>query len=333
LAKADAIEILTKVENSFHLRTSTSSEALRYLLDFNLSYKFAFDPKAILSQQNQINDGFFDCGFGQYQLLEHLHELPINNNPPILLIKVKPDETSDEKQTDEHIITIQTSTEDVQSKKDKGKKGKNKKGKKGDERTSETLAKPAAGLNIPREKSATGLDVRMSQIRLRRPSTTLVNKLPGFDSTTSSLHEIDTVDTELWDLLDKTSDLLESKLSLIQQLQLIGTEVAENFGGAKINLTNYENDINEMKRIRNSNVILLGSIKTGMYRERALLFKLICDVHSIPVSLNRGDYDKFWNCFYMNDGAYIVDLMNRPGTIHHINSDYAQQYISYGFFK
>ena len=135
----------------------------------------------------------------------------------------------------------------------------------------------------------------------RRASNTLINRLPGilFDSA-ESLLAADSIDTELFDFLDKMADLLEAKLTLAQQLKLIGVEVAERFGGNDLNLNLYENELMELKRQRNSNVILLGSIKIGMYRERALLFKLVCDINSIPVTLNRG------NTFKVNYDLFLL---------------------------
>ena len=57
---------------------------------------------------NQINEGFYDSGFNQYEPIEVLNEIPINNNPPIILIKMKPEDGTDDRPTDDHIITIQT---------------------------------------------------------------------------------------------------------------------------------------------------------------------------------------------------------------------------------
>ena len=47
----------------------------------------------------------------------------------------------------------------------------------------------------------------------------------------------------------------------------------------------YEMAIVELKRSQNSNIVPLGQIKKGLYRERALLFKIICDQVGIPVTL------------------------------------------------
>ena len=38
---------------------------------------------------NQIGDGFYDTGYASYQTLEQLNEIPINNSPPIFIIKLK----------------------------------------------------------------------------------------------------------------------------------------------------------------------------------------------------------------------------------------------------
>ena len=81
------------------------------------------------------------------------------------------------------------------------------------------------------------------------------------------------------------TDGYESHVRLLAQL------VADEMGG-KINKnyisqSGYEMEIVEIKRARNSNIVPLGMIKIGLYRERALLFKLLCDMCGVPVTLGK----------------------------------------------
>ena len=69
--------------------------------------------------------------------------------------------------------------------------------------------------------------------------------------------------------------------------------MSDFFGGSieksKLYEFGYELSIVQLKRSKLSNVLPLGCIKKGLYRERALLFKLICDQIYIPVSLEQGN--------------------------------------------
>ena len=65
--------------------------------------------------------------------------------------------------------------------------------------------------------------------------------------------------------------------------------MADAFGGpilkSELIEFGYEMAIVELKRASNSNVVPLGQIAKGLYRERALLFKVICDQVGLPVTL------------------------------------------------
>ena len=82
------------------------------------------------------------------------------------------------------------------------------------------------------------------------------------------------------------------KQTIETQISIIGKSVSDFFGGSieksKLYEFGYEISIVQLKRSKLSNVLPLGCIKKGLYRERALLFKLICDQIFIPVSLEQG---------------------------------------------
>ena len=70
---------------------------------------------------------------------------------------------------------------------------------------------------------------------------------------------------------------------------MLASLVSEQFGGAisksRVSRCGYEIEIVELKRARASNILPLGLIKKGLYRERALLFKLLADLTGIPATL------------------------------------------------
>ncbi|KAG9148443.1 hypothetical protein Leryth_016918 [Lithospermum erythrorhizon] len=83
-----------------------------------------------------------------------------------------------------------------------------------------------------------------------------------------------------------------------------------------------------------SMVLPLGSLKVGLARHRALLFKVLADSVGIPCRLVKGQQytgsdDVAVNFVKIDDGReYIVDLMADPGTL--IPSDAAAGHVDYG---
>nr|XP_043632519.1 probable serine/threonine-protein kinase SIS8 isoform X2 [Erigeron canadensis] len=81
------------------------------------------------------------------------------------------------------------------------------------------------------------------------------------------------------------------------------------------------NFIYNLKATIGSNVLPLGSLKIGMARHRALLFKVLADSVGIPCRLVKGKHytgsaDIAMSFIKLDDGReYIVDLMADPGTL------------------
>ena len=84
---------------------------------------------------------------------------------------------------------------------------------------------------------------------------------------------------------------LNNNQTVEEQLTIIAEIVSNALGGlitkSEIVEFGYEMAIVELKRSQNSNVVPLGKIKKGLYRERALLFKIICDQVGLPVTLGK----------------------------------------------
>ena len=77
-------------------------------------------------------------------------------------------------------------------------------------------------------------------------------------------------------------------------MRVLGELVAKTLGGEiskqQVRKIGYEMHIVELKRARASNVIPLGSLKLGLYRERALLFKLLADLTGVPATLGKSNH-------------------------------------------
>ena len=74
-------------------------------------------------------------------------------------------------------------------------------------------------------------------------------------------------------------------------MRVLGELVANTLGGKiskqQVRKIGYEMHIIELKRAKASNVIPIGSLKLGLYRERALLFKLLADLTGVPATLGK----------------------------------------------
>ena len=96
-------------------------------------------------------------------------------------------------------------------------------------------------------------------------------------------------DVALYEFLDQVEASLtadDAPKGTLEQIKIIAEAIDERFGGKRTE--NYLIELIGIQRARESPIIPLGSISVGVYRERALLFKLVCDNQSIPVSLQRG---------------------------------------------
>ena len=74
-------------------------------------------------------------------------------------------------------------------------------------------------------------------------------------------------------------------------MRVLGELVAKTLGGKiskqQVRKIGYEMHVIELKRAKASNVIPIGSLKLGLYRGRALLFKLLADLTGVPATLGR----------------------------------------------
>ena len=134
------------------------------------------------------------------------------------------------------------------------------------------------------------------------------------------------------DLVNRATEEINNSLTTTEQIKIIGQTISEFFGGEvkKSNLAEfgYELEIIDLKRKQNSNVIPLGQVKSGLYRERALLFKIICDRIGVPATLEQGEYGRSWNCIDLDGVSSVVDLVEKPGEIYPKEENEAASYIS-----
>jgi len=79
-----------------------------------------------------------------------------------------------------------------------------------------------------------------------------------------------------------------------------------------------------------SNLIPLGAVNKGLFRHRALLYKVLCDSLGLICSLQCSQYGRVWNTVILsadnNFITYIVDLVYQPGRLMPASSPEAIQY-------
>nr|VZH95542.1 unnamed protein product [Spirometra erinaceieuropaei] len=83
---------------------------------------------------------------------------------------------------------------------------------------------------------------------------------------------------------------------------------------------------------RNTNLVPIGVIDVGNYLHRALLFKFLAGVISLPCSLVRGEYGISYNTVRVTGSQeeqheVVVDLMNHPGRLISVSSLEAMEYL------
>ncbi|XP_031268961.1 probable serine/threonine-protein kinase SIS8 isoform X2 [Pistacia vera] len=120
----------------------------------------------------------------------------------------------------------------------------------------------------------------------------------------------------------RSQTLASVSSDLVQKLAVL---VAEHMGGPvghpENMLRGFQSLSSSLKATLGSMVLPLGSLRIGLARHRALLFKVIADSVGIPCRLVKGHQytgsdDVAMNFVRINDGReYIVDLMADPGTL------------------
>ena len=115
--------------------------------------------------------------------------------------------------------------------------------------------------------------------------------------------------------------LIDKDIDITEQIEAIAQGVADRLGGPIKSIdqlrAEYSANIAELKKRKNSNVLMLGQAKVGLYRERALCFKVAMDYNSIPTTLEKSQtgFGRAWNTVRLDDREYVVDLVHSPGKL------------------
>lgn len=93
---------------------------------------------------------------------------------------------------------------------------------------------------------------------------------------------------------------------------------------------NYELVNGQAQYKEGSNLVPLGAVNKGLFRHRALLYKVLCDNLGLICSLQYSQYSRVWNTVILsvdnNFIMYVVDLIYQPGKLMPEGSPEAIQY-------
>ncbi|XAR54550.1 Non-specific serine/threonine protein kinase [Bertholletia excelsa] len=136
-----------------------------------------------------------------------------------------------------------------------------------------------------------------------------------------------TIDPSLEELLQVAQcialDCSDGEVNVL--VQRLAEFVTEHMGGpvkdANIMLARWMERSTELRTSLHTSVLPIGSLKIGLSRHRALLFKVLADNVGLPCRLVRGSHytgveDDAVNIIKLaNDSEFLVDLMGAPGTL------------------
>ncbi|XP_066534229.1 armadillo repeat-containing protein 3 isoform X2 [Hoplias malabaricus] len=301
VCKLGALEILQEINSSVNRRSKFSQEALKKLLESNLSVKYSLT--GCLSHTDIITDGFYDPGQvregERVPVLEDLAKQVLNQKRAVIAVNGKPPEhvTAESAEDRQQGSPTETRTSSVQSSKG-------------------SIITPSKTMVGGRQDD----DKPQQVAAMEKPWT-----LP-FDS---AFHDLVT-----------TAKTLLPQNQVAEVYNSLAKLVCDAMGGPvdieKQHDFAWDLHISELKFAMKSNIIPIGKIKKGTYYHRALLYKALADRIGVSCSLVRGEYNRAWNEVLLSSPKkpgsypqfqrYIIDLMHQPGNLMKCGSPAATQY-------
>jgi len=141
-------------------------------------------------------------------------------------------------------------------------------------------------------------------------------------------------DCKLVSYVQRSEELLSNFADMQSQARVLALFVSNCFGGDFPSSCASAAQINQVKASKQSNVVLIGEVTSGVCRHRAILYKYLCDRFGIPCELKRGTYHvdtensgaHAWNVIRLGMQYFVVDIMHEPTQLHNIDSDKAKNY-------
>lgn len=104
-------------------------------------------------------------------------------------------------------------------------------------------------------------------------------------------------------------------------VRMFNSYVSDVMGGVVKELSsfNYELVNGQAQYKEGSNLIPLGAVNKGLFRHRALLYKVLCDSIGLICSLHCSQYGRVWNTVVLSEDnnfkTFVVDLVYQPGKL------------------
>lgn len=203
--------------------------------------------------------------------------MEVNDKRPVLLIRY---EDQDKEETAD-LAAVQSVDENTSTKKTEKDSAKTLAGSKGKKSSKKQKEKKEEKEAIKVET----LDNKPSNMQIHQTSAM------SMCESTSQLADENQLDDNLILIIQCAKSKIVPTDDYQTHVRVLADVVSDTMGGPicknRLSESGYEMEIVEIKRARNSNIIPVGLIKKGLYRERALLFKLLADIFGVPATLGR----------------------------------------------
>ncbi|XP_075252210.1 armadillo repeat-containing protein 3-like [Convolutriloba macropyga] len=315
LCRAGAVTHLLQINQSSVRRSNFSELALERVLDNYLPGKYSY--LGHLGVNNIIGNLFYDAGAlkmtSELDKLEDFYTRQVDDKREVLLINPHQSEAS----KDDLGGGAGTASEMSGTLDDSRKKGGNLKSAKGGVK--------GGSKKTDSEKGSRG-----------DGATATLDTEGGLgDESGEGSSFVAPEDHNLENIIKQVKNEVVPLATTKEQIVTLARIVSDRMGGqvSREDMINfpYKLHVAKLKTDLKTNVIPIGLIKNGTYYHRALLFKALADRILVPVTLERGSYNRAWNVVTLMDDIppggpnyppkqYLVDLIHEPGELHELES-------------
>ncbi|XP_063714103.1 armadillo repeat-containing protein 3-like isoform X2 [Symsagittifera roscoffensis] len=323
LCRAGAVTHLLQINQSTMRRSNFSELAMERVLDNYLPGKYSY--LGHLGVNNLIGKLFYDAGAlkmeSELDNLENLYKRAVDDKREVLL--VNPHQSDYGKEENTGAISEMSGNLEAAAAADSRKKGGNPKSAKGKQQLGKSKTDSEKGSRGDGGGTAATLD----------------SEADTADNVASTF--VAPEDHNLENIIKQVKTEIVPLQTTKEQIEALARLVCDKMGGqvSREDMINFPVKLHmaKLKTDLKTNVIPIGLIKTGTYYHRALLFKSLADRIMLPVTLDRGSYNRAWNVATLMDDIppggpkyppkqYLIDLIHEPGEMHEIESQKAVAY-------
>ncbi|KAL7065147.1 hypothetical protein AAHC03_05614 [Spirometra sp. Aus1] len=303
-----ALDELYLLNQNGVLKSYFCEMAIQQILDCHSILKFA-----LTGRLDTMGDLFYDVGplraAEKLKTLQFYADEPLDHRRPVYLLNSR--------KAPEPAPIVQeaatASTEDSLT--DKKKSTKSQK-------------KPVSRKTPPAHEANTSIQVESSP-----PTALEAEKVPSPDKD-KPVPPVSDPNLQAW--VKTVKERIRPTFPISRQAEALASLVANLLGGPfpkdKALDCDATRKVADYRCQRNTNLVPIGVIDVGNYLHRALLFKFLAGVISLPCSLVRGEYGISYNTVRVTGSQeeqheVVVDLMNHPGRLISVSSQEAMEYL------